>query len=235
MHKGKKYYYVLQYYNQDKKKYVCKYIRRSDEKIAEEIVKREYYSSVYKILMKKKKALNSLFVDFDNQIENCYNRLDEGKKSLIEPIVGTAQSKIVAWYHQEYEINMSYPENLTHETDRGEMVRSKSEELIANYLYSIKDKVDYRYEMPLKILVNGRIEIIYPDFTIINLRTGEIFYLEHVSRLDLETYHDSFVWKHRAYVENRYIQEGKVIYSFESNGYPFNLRYVKNLISDKII
>ena len=107
---------------------------------------------------------------------------------------------------EKYEINTAYPESLTHETERGEMVRSKSEEIIANFLYSLRDQLDYKYERPLELKIKGKKQIIYPEFTIFNYKTGEIFIIEHVSRLDWPNYHDSFVWKYKAYVENGMIQ-----------------------------
>ena len=161
--------------------------------------------------------------------------MDEGKRMLISPIQDSIQSKINAWHSEQYEINRSHPETLIHPTDRGEFVRSKSEEIIANYLFSKNDVIDYKYERPLNIVVNGKKAIIHPDFTIINLKTGTIYILEHVSRLDLPEYHDAFVFKHRAYIENGMYQNGRIIYSFESAGQPLNMKEIKILINEIIL
>ncbi|WP_169974309.1 MULTISPECIES: ATP-dependent RecD-like DNA helicase [unclassified Campylobacter] len=68
-----------------------------------------------------------------------------------------------------------FAENLIHKTSRGEMVRSKSEVIVANILNKIK--VDYLYEEPLN--VNGKIYV--PDFTL-NYE-GKTAYLEHLGML----------------------------------------------------
>lgn len=235
MRKGKNYYYAHQYRDSETKKYVCTYIKTAEVDLARQIAERDYYSHVKKLLLKKKEQLRLLDNEYDSAINDCYLSLDEGRKKLISPLIGTAEYQLTAWKNEKYDMNLSYPEGLTRQTDRGERVRSKSEELIANYLYRLRDFVDYKYERPLTLMVNGKEEIIYPDFTIINLRTGEIFILEHVSRLDIQSYHDSFVWKHNAYIENGLIQNGTVLYSFESVNNQLNMGAVKKMIKDIIL
>lgn len=73
-----------------------------------------------------------------------------------------------------------YEEKLIHRTSRGEMVRSKSEVVIANLLDKKgKEKgFDYKYEKEIK-LSDGT--VIHPDFTI--EMPGKIFYWEHLGML----------------------------------------------------
>ena len=72
--------------------------------------------------------------------------------------------------------------NLIYRTERGELVRSKSEWIIADKLHSAG--VDYQYEQPL--LLDG-IER-FPDFTIIDDDSGLTWYWEHNGLLDSEEY-----------------------------------------------
>ena len=65
-------------------------------------------------------------------------------------------------------------EGLIHRTERGELVRRKSELVIAGKLHA--RGVDYAYEQPL-ILANGRVR--YPDFTIADPASGVTFYWGH--------------------------------------------------------
>ena len=70
-------------------------------------------------------------------------------------------------------------DRLIHRTTRGELVRSKSEVIIANEL--LAQGIDrYEYEAPLT-LPNG--ETRYPDFTIVDDDTGECYYWEHLGLL----------------------------------------------------
>ena len=75
-----------------------------------------------------------------------------------------------------------FEEHLIHRTTRGEMVRSKSEVIIANAL-AAKD-VDYSYERPLTI--DGATK--YPDFTIDDIESGRTIYWEHCGMLHVPTY-----------------------------------------------
>ena len=75
-----------------------------------------------------------------------------------------------------------FDDHLIHRTDRGEMVRSKSEVIIANALAS-RD-VDYSYEQPLTI--NGITKL--PDFTIEDMESGLTFYWEHCGMLHVASY-----------------------------------------------
>ena len=61
--------------------------------------------------------------------------------------------------------NRAYEENLIHTTLKNELVRSKSEVIVANILCEMR--IDYEYEKPFKGK-DGR--IVYPDFTILYKR-----------------------------------------------------------------
>lgn len=234
--KGNKFYYVLQHYDHEKKKYVCSYQRKDDIDIAKRIVYRDYYKKAKKILLKKLERIKLLLAEnYDKELDDIYSKYDEGKKALIKPIPGTVSNNLNKWYSEKFETYLGHPEKLIHDTERGEYVRSKSEGKIADYLYSKRDVLDYRYEAELSLYVEGKKIIIHPDFTIINLVNGKIYYLEHVSRLDLEFYHDKFVWKYKAYLENGFIQNGLVLFSFESENEPLTLKQIKYLVNDIIL
>lgn len=71
-----------------------------------------------------------------------------------------------------------FEDRLIHKTRRGEAVRSKSEVIVADLLYS-KD-ILYEYEKELRGHDHSRR---YPDFTIENNETGDFFYWEHLGML----------------------------------------------------
>jgi hypothetical protein len=72
-----------------------------------------------------------------------------------------------------------------HRSDRGDMVRSKSELLIANKLH--ERLIDYVYEQPLQ-LSEGRTRV--PDFTIYDRDHGVTYYWEHLMALNDSTYRE---------------------------------------------
>ena len=87
-------------------------------------------------------------------------------------------------------------EGLIHRTERGDLVRSKSELVIADKLHA--RGIDYAYEQPL-VLSNGRTR--YPDFTIANHARGVTFYWEHLGMLNDPGYKDRWDRKRAEYLE----------------------------------
>lgn len=86
-------------------------------------------------------------------------------------------------------------QGLVHRTERGDLVRSKSELVIADKLFA--RGIDYSYEQPL-VLPNGR--TFYPDFTIVDHARGVTFYWEHLGLLDDPTYRARWEAKREQYL-----------------------------------
>ena len=88
-------------------------------------------------------------------------------------------------------------EGLIHRTKRGDLVRSKSEVIIANEL--LAQGVDrYEYEAPLP-LPDGKTR--YPDFTVVDDDTGARYYWEHLGLLHNPDYETRWNRKLEAYRE----------------------------------
>jgi hypothetical protein len=85
---------------------------------------------------------------------------------------------------------------LIHRTERGDLVRSKSELVIADKLHA--RGIDYSCEQPL-VLPSGRIR--YPDFTITDHARGVTFYWEHLGLLDDPAYRARWERKRAEYLE----------------------------------
>jgi hypothetical protein len=82
------------------------------------------------------------------------------------------------------EIDGRYLEaGLIHRTRKGHAVRSKSEVIIADLLYS--KHIDYQYEQPLDMPDGSRR---LPDFTITDDTTGTTYYWEHLGMLQRPSY-----------------------------------------------
>jgi ATP-dependent exoDNAse (exonuclease V) alpha subunit len=72
---------------------------------------------------------------------------------------------------------------LIHRTSRGDPVRSKSEVIIADQLFHAGIR-DYEYERPLSLGGKTR----YPDFTVEDDDSGEVYYWEHCGMLHDQSY-----------------------------------------------
>jgi hypothetical protein len=89
-------------------------------------------------------------------------------------------------------------DGLIHRTERGDLVRSKSELIIADKLFA-RD-IDYAYEQPL-VLPDGRVR--YPDFTFTDHARGVAFYWEHLGLLDDPGYRARWDRKRAEYIAAR--------------------------------
>jgi hypothetical protein len=74
-------------------------------------------------------------------------------------------------------------DGLIHRTAKGELVRSKSEVIIANLLHGLD--ITYAYEPPF---VGRDGSIRYPDFTIDDAETGQKVFLEHLGMITEPAY-----------------------------------------------
>ena len=130
---------------------------------------------------------------FPENKERVFENLSEERKQLVQPYFRSTKEKYEAWKRENYPVYDAYPESLQYVTDRGEVVRSKSELIIANMLYRNSKDLRYKYERPLELLINGEKRIFYPDFTVLNIHTGKITYWEHAGMMDNSQYASIFV------------------------------------------
>lgn len=87
-------------------------------------------------------------------------------------------------------------EGLIHRTERGELVRSKSELIIADKLFT--RGINYAYEQALTFS-DGRLR--YPDFTIVDSARGLTFYWEHLGLLGNPDYRKRWERKKKEYID----------------------------------
>ena len=155
------------------------------------------------------------------------DNLPDSRKVLITPVWISVKEKMRRWNNESSEPYMKYKENLIHETDRGEFVRSKSEKEIANELNYHSNRLDYKYERPLTMINHGHEEIFHPDFTVINRITGNIKYWEHAGRMDDPGYVNHFVGKMNTYIENGIFPGEDLIVTYETSCIPLNKRNIR--------
>jgi ATP-dependent exoDNAse (exonuclease V) alpha subunit len=94
-----------------------------------------------------------------------------------------------------------YAAHLIYRTSRGEMVRSKSELLIAEKLNTLGIK--YQYERPLEGTAReGRVR---PDFSFTD-DAGNVVLWEHLGRMDRADYREGWEWKRQWYAQNSFVQ-----------------------------
>ncbi|OAI01249.1 RNA helicase [Methylomonas methanica] len=121
--------------------------------------------------------------------------------------------------------------NLIYRTERGELVRSKSEWIIADKLHAAG--IDYQYEQPLQL---GGIER-FPDFTIVDDDSGNTWYWEHNGMLSNEEYRQRWSRKLDAYRQQGILplsegggENGTLLITEEKAGHGLDADEIKNNI-----
>jgi ATP-dependent exoDNAse (exonuclease V), alpha subunit - helicase superfamily I member len=106
-----------------------------------------------------------------------------------------------------------FAEHLVHRTIRGELVRSKSELVIANLLHAAG--IEYHYERPYSgTLLPGTV---HPDFTIIDA-AGDPIIWEHLGMLDQPGYRASWERRRDWYLANGFVIGQNLFVSDEPGG-----------------
>lgn len=113
-------------------------------------------------------------------------------------LLARINSSLLGWHIAPKELTQDlgwYEAGKIHQALTGDMVRSKSEVIIANLLH--ERGIEFRYEKPLYATVEGTMYL--PDFTLI--WQGEEIYWEHLGRLDLPDYRKKWeakeLWYHK--------------------------------------
>lgn len=106
---------------------------------------------------------------------------------------------------------MPYAEHLIHRTDSGHMVRSKSELVIANKIFSME--IEYKYERIIE--GTNRPGKLRPDFTFTD-PAGDMIIWEHLGMLGRDDYRRGWEWKKEWYSANGYT-EGVNLFTSEDD------------------
>ena len=123
-------------------------------------------------------------------------------------------------YKQRY-----YEQSLIHRTLRGELVRSKSEVIIANMLYEAG--IEYEYEKELDLGEDG---VRIPDFTIEDAESGLCFYWEHCGMLGDAAYNKHWQEKQALYRKHNIIEGDNLIVSKDALNGGIDSAEIKRLI-----
>lgn len=203
-----------------------KYLRKSDGDLIRKLAQKEYYEKAIKVAEREKTLLCRFLEQSDEDaLLKVYTGMNEGKRILVEPYVLPDHEYARRWQAKQYEGGRFEEGDPVYYTKRGDRVRSKSEQIIADRLFDAG--VPYRYEYPLPIEGSRPI---YTDFTVLNKRTRNMYRWEHFGRMDDPKYRKTFFWKQFMYCQKGYIPGINLIMTFEDNENPLDTRYVDRLI-----
>lgn len=132
-------------------------------------------------------------------------------------------TKYQEWERAEFPTN-PFPNEVGIKSVLGVEVRSKSEAYIASRLKA--QGLAVRYECELQLDHHK----VYPDFTIMDPRTGKIYYWEHLGLMDDESYKEHAMKKLHEYASSGYYPMMNLIITSETKERPLDLGLVDHMI-----
>ncbi len=202
-----------------------KYVKANDVQKLRKIAQKQYNQEICKELEKNQSAIDKFLKNYDvNKIHQSYNKMAEGRKTLVTPIIETDELYRVNWLDDAY-TSMPFFDESEFYTNSGVRVRSKSELIIANLLE--QNDIPYKYEKPLELEGMGKVR---PDFICLNTRTRKEYVWEHFGMMDNADYANKNVIKLHCYQQNGYYPGVNMIVSFETSIYPISSKKLQNII-----
>lgn len=195
-----------------------KYQNKTKRKFVKLIAQKEYCEQLMNRIKIQKSALEKLIKTIkDTRLDQVYEHLHPARKQLVEPFVKPVADKIEEFKKIQYEGKGFAEEDTTaYFTVNGERVRSKSEKIIADAL--CRKGIPYHYEFPLELKYKNRTVVVYPDFTVLNKRTGKQYILEHLGMMDKQSYFENAMWKIDTYEKNGILLGDTLLITHEATG-----------------
>lgn len=156
-----------------------------------------------------------------------------GRHQLISPVMLSDQEFLDQWTATPYEGKAFAEDAIFQRTERGEKVRSKSEKMIADLLFKLR--IPYKYECPLELSLSEQSpvsRIIYPDFTLLDIKHRQEIYLEHFGLLEKDDYKKGTVWKLNAYAANGFFPGDRLLFFWEGENIPLNLSHLTAMLKN---
>lgn len=204
-----------------------------DWKLISALIIKRYYVKVRPRLIKEIKALENFLSSYNPDAKNFeYTNLPLNRKDVVTPIIPTPESIKLEWESELCNALDSYSKPSGYVTNGGEEVRSKSELIIANELSARKDTLLYHYEPTLYLTAAG-IDV-HPDFSVINLKSGNIYYWEHAGMMDNPDYANRFVDKINKYVASGFVLGKDLIVTYESSVWHLNINVIRKTIESLV-
>ena len=159
------------------------------------------------------------------KVEDVVDRLKTQLQTLTTHYIQTDADFVRNWQSEPYEYNDYKEFNKVHSTLRGEKVRSKSEQIIANILFHLG--IPYKYECPLRYGFRN----LYPDFTILDVHRRKEIYWEHFGKADDENYATNAIIKLAAYSSVCVDVGSDLIVTCETSDAPLDTDNVMSILS----
>ena len=224
----------IQYYHMNTNapnRKVGQYIRKSNSELVKMLAQKAYDEKLHTIIQARLRVLDQSIECYQQTaLKNIFTALPENLQEIVDSRGLSDELFAKAWMETPYPCKPFQMDDPEIYTDRNERVRSKSEKIIADKLFHMN--IPYRYEARLQ-LSDGT--ILHPDFTILNVRTREVFYLEHLGSMDKGEYSGKVAVRLALYERNGIFIGKQLILTYETAGMPLDTKLLTRIIQDNFL
>lgn len=217
--------YYLRTSSQDKS---GEYISKKQMDMIKVYLQKRYEEDVLRLLNIEMTSLEKFLKksnEINLKIQSLYSENPLEIQKCINPIDMKDEDYAIEWQNKPYQKKNILDNIPVFVTNRGEKVRSKSELMIANRLHQLK--IPYKYECALT-LSGGR--VIYPDFTIWDVKNRREVYWEHRGMMDNQDYANHSVQRMKEYNRQNIFPGKNLIITEETSTMPLETREIDNII-----
>ena len=220
---------MVQYYFKDEENKKKKtYIDKTQIEWIGALAQKEYDMALQKEIAKKEEQIKKVLKILPTtEVEELFENLHTGRKKFVTPHFVTDEKYVEQWMKVKYTGKQNYDEFLKYTTEKGEIVRTKSEKIIADKLFSMG--IPYRYEYPIKLKGYGTV---YPDFTILKVSERREIYYEHFGLMDQPEYCEKALRKLQNYARNGIVLGENLIVTFESENVPLDVKVLEKMLEN---
>ncbi len=224
--RGKERFYAV---NRDKKKIYLGSGREDDiRKLANKHYRERLLSAANTEIETLQKMSTKIKELSNSDIDSVYPALPESIKKFVTPDSSTDEGFAKLWSEQSF-IQAKRTEFHKFKYNDRTVVRSKSEYMLAQIFDS--KGIPFRYEQRLVLDPNFGM-IYYPDFTLLNKRTRQVIYWEHMGKLGDESYCSDNIQKLEDYADYGIIQGKNLILTYECAKKSLSTKMVELLIKE---
>ena len=222
---------TVQFYKKTSNETKREYLGNDKQHILAKLAQKKYEKQLLESAQEEKSRLRDcLALLSGSKMSDVLNSLNPELRKYVKPDISTDDGFARKWLEEKY-YRAKRSEGHQFKTLNNDLVRSKSEVIIADRLYSAG--IPYRYEQRLDLQDEHLNSIrYYPDFTILNRRTREIFYWEHLGNLGDPDYCFKNLTKLEYYSDNSILLGKNLILTFESHNKPLYTANVDRLIKE---
>jgi len=203
-----------------------RYLKKEERALAGDLAQKHYDERLKDEITRRLAVLKKVNDLFIHPLEEVYRNLSEPRQQLVHPFV-LSEEEYISLFYQNTPGNRNRMEMLkAYETDRGEIVRSKSEKIIADKLNYYD--IPYVYEAELRMKNGG---VIYPDFTILDTHYRKVYYWEHFGMMDSESYSVKTMLKIQEYEKLDIWPGERLLFTMETGEHPLNTKTMDRMIA----